>query len=385
LGKGDGTFGTSISTSPIPASSAGPIVSGDFNRDGALDVAVAMVDSVEVLLGNGDGTFQPAVAYTLGGAGSGVRGLVAADFNSDGILDLATTNRAQVNVFLGKGDGTFEIPTTVPVPVLTGPEGIAAADMNSDGKIDLAIVFDGLTGSDSSSSGFGVLLGNGDGTFSPGATVPVLNTNFFIAVADFNSSGHPGVALNTNSGVLVFLQGPLPDFSLGVTSETSITVTPGQVANYSVAVVPINGFSQTVTLSCSGQPAESSCTVTPSSVAPGSTAEVTVVTQPASMGLTQPVRGLSETVPFGFSGAFSGTLGLLLLMGGTRSRRALRPQLLYGLTFVCLLSLGVTMSACGGDRSRGGGGTQPGTYTLTVTGSYTTTLTHNAKLTLVVQ
>jgi len=75
----------------------------------------------------------------------------------------------------------------------------------------------------------------------------------------------------------------------------------------------------------------------------------------------------------------------------TRYRRQWRPQLLYGLTFLCLLSVGVTMSAWGGGSNSstgGGGGTPAGTYTLTVTGSFTsgsTTLTNNTKLTLVVQ
>ncbi len=70
-------------------------------------------------------------------------------------------------------------------------------------------------------------------------------------------------------------------------------------------------------------------------------------------------------------------------------RRQRRQGLLYGLAFLCLLSIVGTLSACGGgNSSSGGGGTQPGTYDLTVTGTFTsgsTTLTHNMKLTLVVQ
>jgi hypothetical protein len=172
-----------------------------------------------------------------------------------------------------------------------------------------------------------------------------------------------------------------------VTSQTSITVTPGQAANYSVVVSAISGFNQNVMLSCSGEPAQSTCTVTPSSVAAGSTATVAVVTTAASAVATPPASGPSANDPFGFWVAFSGTLGLALLLRMTRHRREWRPQLLYGLTLLCLFSVGVTMSSCGG-ASSSSGGTPAGTYPVTVRGSFTsgsTTLTHNTKLTLVVQ
>jgi hypothetical protein len=65
--------------------------------------------------------------------------------------------------------------------------------------------------------------------------------------------------------------------------------------------------------------------------------------------------------------------------------------LLYGLAFVCLFSLAITWSACGGgsgSNTMGGAGTPAGTYNLTVTGTFTsgsTTLSHVTKLKLVVQ
>jgi hypothetical protein len=87
--------------------------------------------------------------------------------------------------------------------------------------------------------------------------------------------------------------------------------------------------------------------------------------------------------------ALSGTLVLAMLVSLAGWRRERRPRLLYGLAFLCLLSVGVTMSACGGGGgSGGGGGTQAGTYNLTVTGAFTsgsTNLTHKTSLTLVVQ
>jgi hypothetical protein len=120
-----------------------------------------------------------------------------------------------------------------------------------------------------------------------------------------------------------------------------------------------------------------------------STATVTVNTAGNLAGLTQPTSRPSASSPLGLWAVFFG-LGVTPLIGVMRYSRGWRPQLLYGLMLLSLLSAGISMSACGGGNNgaRGGGGTPLGNYTLTVTGSYTsgsTTLTHNTKLTLVVQ
>jgi hypothetical protein len=183
------------------------------------------------------------------------------------------------------------------------------------------------------------------------------------------------------------------DFSLAASGQTSATVAPGQAASYKVSVAPGGGFSHSVTLSCSGGPVKSSCSVSPGSIALSGTSAVTAtvtVTNPgSSAGLTQPVGGAPPNNLVGLWAAFTGTLGLALLTGMTRYRRAWQSRLCYGLTLICLLSVGIIMTACGGGSSSStGGGTQAGTYTVTVTGNYTsgsTTLTHDTKLTLVVQ
>jgi len=109
-----------------------------LSGDGKLDLAVANSDSgnVAVLLGNGDGTFQPATFFTSGSLSTGI---VAADFNGDGKLDLAVANGGSNNIamLLGNGDGTFQAAQLFPVG--TYPVEIAAADFNGDGKIDLAV------------------------------------------------------------------------------------------------------------------------------------------------------------------------------------------------------------------------------------------------------
>src|SRR5262249_38340245 len=83
---------------------------GDFNGDGALDLAVANQDfgRVSVLLGNGDGSFQAPRSLS---AGSHPTSVAVGDFNGDGALDLAVGNRDSnnVSVLLGDGDGSFQV------------------------------------------------------------------------------------------------------------------------------------------------------------------------------------------------------------------------------------------------------------------------------------
>src|SRR5262249_36766920 len=110
LGNGDGTFGPALhfATGPSPVAVTG----GDFNGDDNLALAVASNSGsdplLNLLLGNGDGTFGPAANYTDGG---GVA-VVAADFNHDGNLDVASSRSGRLRVYFGNGDGTLGAPPT---------------------------------------------------------------------------------------------------------------------------------------------------------------------------------------------------------------------------------------------------------------------------------
>jgi uncharacterized protein (DUF2141 family) len=195
LGKGDGTF------QPSQFYPAGEfslsIVSGDFNGDGKLDVAVANASqqgTVSVLINKGGGVFGAPMTFP---AGNSAVGLATADFNGDGKLDLAVSdlNGNAALVLLGNGDGTFKTPISSPVP---SPDFLTAGDINGDGKQDLLVT-------SSISPQIAVLLGNGDGTFQAPLTNNVAAVSA-AALADFNGDGKLDAAVpNATAGVGIML------------------------------------------------------------------------------------------------------------------------------------------------------------------------------------
>jgi hypothetical protein len=157
------------------------LVTGDFNADHKLDLAVLYPSSnnISFLLGNGDGTFKPTVEYSVG------QNPVAAavgDFNSDGKLDLVVVNNYSfsVSVLLGNGNGTFQ--AAVEYGVGQYPTAVAVGDFNQDGKLDVVVT-------DSGSNEITVLLGNGAGSFTSAVTYSVGQNPSSVAIGDFNHDG----------------------------------------------------------------------------------------------------------------------------------------------------------------------------------------------------
>jgi hypothetical protein len=237
------------------------IVSGDFNGDGRLDLAIANSDSnknVTVLLGNANGGFTEAPGSPFSVGAFDVYSIVAGDFNRDGNLDLAVGNNQPyakvsgvVTVLLGDGRGSFSLGSSFPATVF------AVGDFNGDGNADLVIV-DGGTVT--------VLLGNGAGEFTAAPESPYTTgtQSLSLVVGDFNRDGNADIAVanwgdpskDVNGSVAILLGDGAGRFTFASGSPYPVASSPNSIAmadfngdgNQDLATANVNGNSISVLL-----------------------------------------------------------------------------------------------------------------------------------------
>jgi len=225
---------TPVKSNNISTSNSGQrpydIYTADLNNDGIPDLIQDAGDSLDrfaVSIGNGDGTFKPAVnySYPAGGTSTPTAAMAFGDFNGDGKVDLvvAIIGTGAMAMYFGNGDGTFQAPKTNIVDfyysglAVWANSSIVAGDFNADGKLDLA----GASG-----EYLNILEGNGDGTFLDISKLLAPSTITRVLTGDFNRDGHadlsyvtdccPGTSVTVLWGHGTFGFGPLHTISFDV-------------------------------------------------------------------------------------------------------------------------------------------------------------------------
>ena len=205
LGNGDGTFGPAVDY-PVTGTITQLLVA-DVNKDGTPDIIVVDQEGFSVLLGNGDGTLKPAVRYTpLSNNTTRIAGFAVGDFNGDGYPDVAfgvctpglPVPSGQLVVWLNQGNGTFaQGSTSANAPC---PEQLVAGRFHGNGHPDDVValekagIFEDLA----------MHPANGNGTLQSAQSIvgfmPPSQSSQALAVGDFNGDGHPDVVYAGQGG-----------------------------------------------------------------------------------------------------------------------------------------------------------------------------------------
>jgi hypothetical protein len=191
---GDGRGGFSPRSSGMAGEGASSVAVGDFNGDRAPDVAIGSASSVAVFLGAAAGlTPAASVAIATGNVPSPV---VAGDFDGDGKLDVVErTALGKVALLFGHGDGTLAPPLFAPLGFAQRPQSIVAGDWNRDGNLDLAATL---------GNAVAVLLGDGKGAFTSSVYAAAPNVGA-LAAADLNGDGKLDLVVEAPTQVVVLL------------------------------------------------------------------------------------------------------------------------------------------------------------------------------------
>lgn len=192
MGHGDGTFQPGVSSAV--GGTGTKMTVADFDHDGKLDIVTNQGFALNLSKGNGDGSFQPPVAYYVGAYANDVE---SGDFNNDGFEDLVTASFSYggtTQLFLNDGAGSF-LPSR---NLAIGPSGyeVEVGDLDGDGNLDLV---------QSSGNGYvGIMVGHGDGSFTSIASANLGMTAQDISVGDLNRDGKADVVVTSGSAIKVF-------------------------------------------------------------------------------------------------------------------------------------------------------------------------------------
>ena len=387
LGNGEGTF-SQVSSNTVSSEGAGSPTSlamGDFNGDGKLDLAVPVYGSsgsLAILLGNGDGTFYQASGNPVAVEDWPNRVKVG-DFNGDGIPDVfvaAQTNGQTLNILLGNGDGTFSQMPTGSAQLPCGSSTVLG-DFNGDGVTD-------IVSSSFYDSTAELLLTQLTQTTTATATgIAPVGTGIHLVDASYAENSTYSSSISATTGLTATgyaITGTSVSVAAGASTGNTSTITVTPSGNFTGPVT----LTAAITSSPAGAvnpPTFSFGATSPVSITDASagTASMTITTVAAAgcgqARLSAPVFPWYRT-----GGAVLACVFFFCLPARRRRWRAMLGMVL----FLVILSSGV--AACGGSSSGGGSclvtraATTSGTYTVTLTGT-SGTIKETSTVTLTVQ
>jgi hypothetical protein len=287
LGNGNGTFQSPATysvctTTDTCLSGAFPytVVAADFNLDGKLDVlvgdqaayvsnafnALAYNNGLQLFLGNGDGTFQPAQPYM---AGASAVYALAADVDGNGTPDilLADPGDYMANVLLNLTPAASAAPATLSfaaeaIGKTSAPKSATFTNSTPPGGASMAPPTLSITGADAGD--FAISSNKCTATLAPKGKCAV-GVTFTPSGIGKRSASLLFTDGAWNSPQKVALSGTGPDFSI-TASPSSLSVAPGNSVSSTLTLTPENGFNDTITMSCSGAPKNSTCSISPAMV-----------------------------------------------------------------------------------------------------------------------
>jgi len=429
FGNGDGTLapftdstGGVHPSESINLSAFGPAIAADFDGDGKLDLLAGNVllrtipaivttapvattttvtsNPVSPVVAGTSVTFTATITPASGSTGTptgsvtfldgatalgtgslnGTTATFATSALSTGSHSITAVYAGDTN-FTGSTSGAYALTITAPAPIATTTTLTSSATT--------ATVGTALTFTAQVTPASGATTPTGTVTFTDGSTTlgtialssgrtVFITTTLAVGTHSITASytATPSFAASVSSVVSVtVIAAPVPDFSISVAPSTT-TVTGCNMATTTLSVTPVNGFNQTVALTCAGAPSGATCTISPSSVTPASAspATVTVTLQTTALhGALAPRTGgvTFAALPIGiFFTVFLGKIGF------RRRRRSL--ALLSTLMAAAAISIGI--SGCSSNSPT----VTPVTSAITLTGT-SGSLSHSATWTVTVQ